>query len=254
MGATMTLTESHDQAANMPLTQENSATAAYDTAGLDFWSQRYALEGEIWGTDASITAQLLAERLAEDSRIKRVLEVGFGYGRDLREFLEHGHNVEGIEVAAFGLSMAAKGLQKYLETNKAQLMWGDFTSASLGGDYDAISSHRVLHLLGNNGKVRAFVNKCFSVLKPDGLLYVSARNPDDYNPEQMFKIGDQAAYKDRPQQIISFWDKARFEESFGKKFEILDVVNGTEIESAKNPVDSHFSLMIAKRRIEPLGP
>ena len=227
------------------------------TSGVDqgmFWSDRYLQEGHIWGDDASITAQLLAERLAEssDSSVKTILEVGFGYGRDIKELALTGHKVVGIEVASAALTESVAQVNEYLNSGRVQLVLGDFNHTNYWqGDFDALTCHRMLHLLGNNGLVRAFANRAAAVLKDNGLLYVSARDPRDYNEQQMVMRGPNIAeYKDRPGHLISFWDKARFAETFGKKFEILDYVEGTEIESQKNPVNSHFTLMIARKRPE----
>lgn len=221
---------------------------------LDFWSRRYIDEGHIWGDDGSLTAQMLAEKLAEsdDASVKTILEVGFGYGRDIKELAIQGHKIVGIETASAALHESANQVGRYLQSGQVQLLLGDFNHTNyLKKDFDAVTCHRTLHLWGNNGLVRAFANKTASVLKDNGLLVVSARNEKDFNPDQMVMIAPNLAeYKDRPGHQISFWNEARFHETFGKKFEILECIHGVEIESQKNPVDSHFTLMIARKKPE----
>lgn len=220
----------------------------------DFWSKRYKNEGHIWGDDASLTAQKLAEKLSESDNysVKTILEVGFGYGRDIKELALTGHKIVGIEIAAYGLTEAATEVAELITAGKVHLNLGDFNNSQhLGNHFDAISCHRMLHLLGTNGLVRAFANRAAASLKEGGLLCVSARDPRDYNQKQMEWVAPNIAeYKERKGHLISFWDQARFSETFGKKFEIIEFIEGTEIESLKNPVDSHFTLMIAKRKPE----
>ena len=72
---------------------------------LDFWSERYKKEGHIWGDNPSLTGLRLAEVLPPSAK---VLEVGFGFGRDILEMLKHGYTVTGVEEASIGLDEAVK--------------------------------------------------------------------------------------------------------------------------------------------------
>ncbi|MCB1532855.1 MAG: class I SAM-dependent methyltransferase [Alphaproteobacteria bacterium] len=216
------------------------------------WDKRYTKEGAIWGWEPSETAKLLAEKLAPASK---VLEVGFGYGRDIAELVKEGHFVHGLEESTVGLNLAVQELKKFGLSNKSHLTFGEFTSAALPQEYfDAIYSHRVLHLLKDNGLVRAFANSAARGLKSGGLLFISARDERDFDPEQMIKLEDgRAAYKDtvkgREGHIISFWSEERFEKTFSKKFKILSFVKGQEIESSTNPGKmSHYTIMMAEKK------
>lgn len=231
---------------------DQSNTAKNLTPGDNLWDKRYATEGAIWGWEPSETAMLLAEQLAPASK---VLEVGFGYGRDIVELAKQGHIVHGLEESTVGLKLAVEQLKQYGLSNKAHLTFGEFTSAAIPKKYyDAIYSHRVLHLLGDNGLVRAFANSASRGLKPGGLLYLSARDHRDFDPEQMTSLPDgRAAYKDtvkgREGHIISFWNKERFQETFSKKFNILGFEHGQEIESKNNPGKlSNYTIMIAEKK------
>lgn len=239
-----------DRVHNMELAVERTQSEGELENHLDFWSKRYVREGHIWGDEPSLTADRLIDVLHPDSK---VLEIGFGYGRDLVHMLNEGHRVYGIEKAAIGLSEATRQVQQYLDAGKGHLMLGEFNNADLKQEsFDAVVSHRVLHLLGSNGLTTAFANRAAGVLKPGGLLYVSARDTRDFNDTQMKWVGDNIAeYKNRgPGQQISFWDRERFNRVFGKKFDIIGFEEATEIESTTNPVNSHFTIMMARKKTE----
>ena len=111
----------------------------------DSWSKRYRKEGKIWGDSPSEVAHILVNNLSPASRI---LEIGFGYGRDLKLLLEHGHTLTGVERSTVGLDMAASNLENYFEGGQLHLVLGDFIKANLSQNfYDAAYSHRTIHLL-----------------------------------------------------------------------------------------------------------
>ena len=214
------------------------------------WSNRYEAEGKIWGDEASPSALILEDLLDSPSLIA---EFGYGYGRDMRELAQMGHKVTGIEKSEVGEQMAKELLGKYIEAGQAHFLHGDFSTAPLGKEeYDAVESHRVLHLLGNNGLVRAFKKQAEKILKPEGLLVVSARNENDFNDTKMKWLDKEAGvaeYKDRPGHIISFWTDKRFEDTFSDKFNIESLKATTEIESQQNPEDSHITIMVARKKL-----
>lgn len=211
------------------------------------WSKRYEQEGHIWGDDPSEVALRLGAVLRPNSKI---FEYGYGYGRDVVELMARGHHVQGIDEAAEGLKEATRMVAKMLNGRIATLSSGDFSQTILPkGQFDAITSHRMLHLLGTNGKVRAFVESAAHVLKPGGLLYVSARNQDDFHEDTMIRHSlDLVERKDRPGHLISLWDKARFEKTFGQQFEIIDFIDGQEIETMGKDEMTNFTIMMAKKR------
>lgn len=255
----ITVEHRRDSAAPSPVTRLDG----YDNFIVsDIWSRRYLAEGHIWGDEASQTAEMLVDHLQHPSRI---LEIGFGYGRDLTRLLQEGHNVTGVEKAAIGLAEATRQIQQYMDHGRAHLTLGDFTTTDpRPGGVDAVLSHRVLHLLGQNGLVSAFVNKTAAALKPGGLLFVSARDHRDFNPEQMNRHDDGTiTYRedvkklgDRRGQLISLWDQARFEEAFSKKFDFIGFEQGNEPESINNvdadgkPVQTFYTIMKARKKFE----
>ena len=72
-----------------------------------FWDRRYREEGAIWGEGPSPAAVLLGRHLAPGNR---VLDVGFGYGRDLVYLGQQGCRVSGVEMAVEGARQASRRL------------------------------------------------------------------------------------------------------------------------------------------------
>jgi SAM-dependent methyltransferase len=237
--------------------RDSSLTAAQEfqidpiAIGRD-WDSRYTKWKRIWGDKPSPAVRTFLDNLDE---VSHVLEVGFGYARDSLAICQSGHSLEGLELSSVGLTDACSQMSQYIASGRASLTIGDFTSRRIAkGSFDALFVHRVIHLLGNNGLVDAFASKAAKVVKPGGLIVISARDKRDFDETQMVERPDgMVEYKpdvpDRQGQLISLWDEARFRETFGEKFEILSLKESTEIEAINNPNKvAKFTIMTAVRK------
>lgn len=216
------------------------------------WDNRYARWKRIWGDKPSPAVRNFLDSIDE---VSHVLEVGFGYARDSLAICQAGHSLEGLELSSVGLTDACSQMSQYIASGRASLTIGDFTSRRIAkGSFDALFVHRVIHLLGNNGLVDAFASKAAKVVKPGGLIVISARDKRDFDAAQMIERSDgMVEYKpdvpDRQGQLISLWDEARFRETFGDKFQILSLKESEEIEAVNNPNKlAKFTIMTAVRK------
>lgn len=205
-----------------------------DIKKLDTWSLRYLKEGHLWGDKPSETATLLINNLHPQQKI---LEIGYGYGRDLLSLLKNRHNIKGIETSTVGHFEATRIIGEYIKNDKANLETGNIITSPLQQNFfDAVMAHRVLHLTPEDD-IEPFVNRVAGTLKPTGYAVFSARNPDDFDAEQMEWIDEKnktAKYKNRDSHIINFWDKEKFTKYFSPKFNIVSFHKGKEIESINN--------------------
>ena len=215
----------------------------------NLWDRRYRIEGPIWGDEPSFTAHLLLKQIAPQSQI---IDLGYGYGRDLKALIALGHTVTGFELSIEALRQTAKSLMQ-AGLDERKILWlGRFNKAQLQSNfYDGLISHRSLHLI-DDGVVEAIAIKAHQVLKPGAVLCVSARDPRDFDKRRMRMIEPGVAEyteEDRSGHIIRFWDENRFEQVFNDGFEILDFVQGSELESSSDS-DTHayFTIMRARRR------
>src|SRR5438876_9345834 len=69
----------------------------------EFWDRRYSKEGAIWGEVPSPTAQTAARYVQPQDR---VLDIGFGYGRDLPFFARQQCRVWGVDLSQEGCRRA----------------------------------------------------------------------------------------------------------------------------------------------------
>jgi cyclopropane fatty-acyl-phospholipid synthase-like methyltransferase len=215
----------------------------------DFWDHRYRTEGAIWGEQPSPTAVRVAAHLPARAR---VLDIGFGYGRDLAFLAGRGCHVWGVEISREGYRLAE---QRLLAQGNAveQLYLGRFEKLSLPeASFDAILSHRMAHLLLTAEAVADFTDRLHRLLQPGGILAIGARNLEDLDPAKMVQAGEQVyEYRCRPDHRIRYWDDESFRKRFDNLFTIDELEHAREEESRANPVPCHLTILIARKKCRP---
>jgi SAM-dependent methyltransferase len=216
-----------------------------------FWDRRYREEGAIWGDGPSVTALLASQLLRPRSR---VLDVGFGYGRDLTFLLREGHRACGIDLSAEGRRQAEARLRR-AGVEAEWLRTGRFEDGELpGGPFDAVLSHRMAHLLLTPGEVRRFAARAWQVLRPGGVLAVAARDLRDLDPAEMVAVGEDVyEYRRRPGHRIRYWGTATFREAFGPGFAVEALTRATEGETAARPAPCRLTVLVGRKRADGAG-
>ncbi len=213
------------------------------------WDRRYKEEGSIWGDKPSETALLLLENIGKECNL---VDFGYGYGRDLESLARLGHKVTGYEMSGEGFYQTSQRVGDLVANGDVALGLGHFYLAPLEMEYyDAVYSHRTLHLLDDN-IIDSFILKSHEILKSNGIICISARNSRDFNSDQMNEIEPGVAeYKDinRRGHRIRFWDNDYFIEKFSQYFNILKFVERNEIEAVSNSKQqAHFTIMLARKK------
>jgi SAM-dependent methyltransferase len=211
-----------------------------------FWDHRCRAEGAIWGNGPIPTAELAARYLQEGDR---VLEVGFGYGRDMCYLLQQRYRFFGIEASREGHRLTEDRLRhEGLEADG--LMLSNFEKNTLAdGSFEAVLCHRMLHLLVSRKAVVEFVEQIQRVLRRGGLLCVGVRNASDLDPTSMARVDDNVyEYTQRPGHRIRYWDDAAFHEFFYGAFTLLTLTGAVEQESASNLVPCSLTLMAGRKK------
>ncbi len=212
----------------------------------NFWSERYSAEGMVWGEGHSPTAALAIQHFPAACR---VLEVGLGYGRDLLFLAKQGFRVSGVDPSIEGIKMVEKLLQANGQQSEklfpTTLEKADLPSSS----FDAILSHRTLHLLTSAQAIEQFVEKLAKITKPNAVLCIAARDLRDLDLTQMqAREPGIYEYRERPGHLVSYWDEKRFEHVFKTAFEIISFQEAIEQESENNPVPCYLTIMLARKR------
>lgn len=220
-------------------------TASVNNPLAHFWDERFANEGAIWGEDPSPTATLVQELAAPGSR---VLDVGFGYGRDMAYLLKQGHRVWGVDLSHVGQEKAEERLNRE-GVQAEELKVSDYAEHVFAAEsFDMIFSHRVAHLLTTPEAIARFAEVTHHLLKPGGWFCLGVRDTRDLRPEDMVQIGPHVfEYKHRPGHRIRYWNEQAFSDVFGKAFDIHSLTLASELESSTRPVPTNLTIMTARK-------
>jgi SAM-dependent methyltransferase len=218
-----------------------------DEAG--FWDERFRREGVIWGEEPSPTARIAVKYLPANAL---VVEIGFGYGRDLAFMLRQGYRVWGVDLSPEArrrteARLGHDGLwPERLETTSFE------ATTCPAGMFDAVLSHRMAHLLVTPQAVERFVETMRRVLRPGGVVCLGMRNTEDINPTEVRCEKDHVGeYLPRPGHWIRFWDDEGLRQAFGKTFTFLALERVCETESRDRPVPCHLTVLVARKMAGP---
>jgi SAM-dependent methyltransferase len=210
-----------------------------------FWSRRYCTEGTVWGDTHSPTVALAMPHMPPGAH---VLEVGFGYGRDLVFLARHGFKVTGLEPSVTGTQMARQRLDQ-AGAHVEELLLTTLEDADIpAARFHAVISHRMLHLLTTREAIDKFILKLQHVMRPGALLCIGARDTQDLDTTKMLpRETGIYEYRHRPGHLVSYWDAPRFTAVFGAAFEILEFRQATEPEAHNHPVPCYITIMLARK-------
>jgi SAM-dependent methyltransferase len=210
-----------------------------------FWDERFRREGAIWGEGPSPTVKALVPRLSAGAL---VLEVGFGYGRDLAFLIGQGHRAWGVDLSPEARRRTEERLRR-AGLRAERLLTGRFEDSDLPtGQFDAVYSHRMAHLLVTDGAVARFAAQARRALRPGGTLCLAVRNADDRDPAEVRRVAEGVdEYVPRPGHWIRFWDDAALRQAFGNAFHIQAFERVCENESRGRPVPCHLTILVGRK-------
>ncbi|AIQ17416.1 methyltransferase type 11 [Paenibacillus sp. FSL H7-0357] len=137
-----------------------------------YWSDRFAREGMIWGEQPSGSA-LRAKAWFLEQGIKSVLVPGAGYGRNTKVFSSQ-FDTYGIELSSAALKLAVEW------DSSTRFIEGSALEPQLEHQVDAVYCYDVLHLFLAGERYR-LIDAALAQLRPGGLLYFTSFSDEDPN-------------------------------------------------------------------------
>lgn len=149
----------------------------------EYWEERFASRGRLWGSVPTEAARRAARRCA--SLNGPLLVPGCGYGRNLGPLLAPGRCVVGLDTSLAALSLAGRAPGALL--CRADCRRVPFAS----GTFAAVVALNILHLL-DPGEQDAFLAEALRTLQPGGLLLLNALSTADASLRSLCRVGDGA--------------------------------------------------------------
>jgi SAM-dependent methyltransferase len=137
-----------------------------------YWSQRFAREGMIWGSEPSPSAGWAKQKFIE-AEASSVLVPGAGYGRNTKVFAAE-FDVYGIELSEAALELAAEW------DTGTTFIAGSALEPQLEHQVDAVYCYDVLHLFLAEDR-RRLIEACLGQVRSGGLLYFTSFADEDPN-------------------------------------------------------------------------
>lgn len=174
----------------------------------EFWDDSFKDKQEMWGFDAADSVIDTVD-LFEKNKIKKILIPGFGYGRNVKLFLDRGFDVTGIEISETAIRLAEKHIGR-----KARIYHGSVADMPFDDEeYDGVFCHALIHLL-DPGRRSALIESCHGQLRPGGLMVFVAISKNTPAYGQGEKTGEDTFLTPHGIRIF-YYDAAAVTREFG---------------------------------------
>ena len=143
-----------------------------------FWDANYREDPDFFGTEESAFARWSLPHM-RSHKVRSVVELGFGYGRDIVFFRRNGFEITGVELSAEGYNTASRRLKddegiKLLETDALS-----YLKSSHSGVWDAVYSNLFLNMHFTREEHLDIFTEIARVLRTGGLHLFSVRSNND---------------------------------------------------------------------------
>lgn len=141
-----------------------------------FWRRKYAHDPAFFGEAESEFARWCLPRLRADRKVRELVDLGCGYGRDTRFFGTQGFRVRGVDFA--GVPPA--------RTRRSRNPWGfvesdcgEFLQRQRPGSVDAVYSNMLFNMDFTEAEHRSLFGEVCRALRPGGWHLYSVRSITD---------------------------------------------------------------------------
>ena len=196
--------------------------SVYTNEMRNYWNERFASGGEIWGIEPSKTAYY-ALKLFKNLDLKTVIVPGAGYGRNTKLFSDAGFNVVGVEISDIAVKEARKFDTRTKFYRKTVL-----EIDSINGKFDAIYCFNLLHLFKKKERL-LFIEKCNRVLKVGGFVFFVVFSDKEESFGRGMKV-EENTFESKPGRIAHYFTREDLLLHFNK----FDVIEIGEMEDKEN--------------------
>ena len=188
----------------------------------NYWNERFASEGEIWGIKPSKTAYY-ALKLFKSLNVRSVIIPGAGYGRNTKLFGCSGFKVVGVEISDDAVKRARKFDTKSKFYRKTAL-----EIDSINGKFDAVYCFNLLHLFKEKERL-LFIDKCNKILNNDGFAFFVVFSDKEISFGRGKKI-EENTFESKPGRIAHYFTKEDLLAHFNN-FDVIEIGEMTDEEN-----------------------
>lgn len=184
----------------------------------DFWEESFKDKHEMWGFEPSKSTVIVNDFFVEQ-KVKNVLVLGIGYGRNAQMFLYHGMTVTGIEISKTAIQLAHQHFGDELHIHHGSVTKMPFDDNL----YDGIYGYAIIHFLDKKERAK-LIQDCFNQLTENGFMIfaVVSKNAQIYGQGSCI---DKDRFAIHGGLKMFFYDKETIQDEFSQVglFEILEV-------------------------------
>ncbi len=197
---------------------------------LGYWNDMYSKENA-FGTGPTKLA-IYAEKIMNENKVRTVLELGCGQGRDSLFFAEKGYQVTAIDFSKNAVNYVKKIIEQN-EIENIDVKLQDIVQLDLDHKFDCIYSNLALQFFNQN-QLSDIFKKVSRMLHEDQVFIFSTKKPGDKYHNVGRKINEKAFMTN--DIVRYFFDKGEIEEMLKPFFEIetLEEEDHTNADGSKS--------------------
>jgi len=190
------------------------------------WEKNFSIKTEMFGLEPSFPAKKAIE-LFKEHKIKKIIELGAGLGRDTIFFAKNSIHVEALDYSPSAIKVINEKAEKQNLSNYISTKIFDIRKKIPFKDnsVDACFSHMLYCMALTNIELESLNNEICRVLKPNGINIYTVRHTSDGDYRKGIHRGEDLYENDG--FIIHFFSKDKVN-SLLKGFQNLEIENFEE--------------------------
>ena len=185
------------------------------------WEKNFSSKPEMFGLEPSISAKK-ALRLFQEKKIKKIVEIGAGLGRDTIFFAKNSIHTTALDYSSSGIEIINQKIKKnnlkdYISTKlfdvRQKLPFKD-------NSIEACYSHMLYCMALTSKDLEKLNNEIHRILKPDGINIYTVRHENDGDFKKGIHRGENLYENDG--FIVHFFSKDKINQ-LSKGFKVLDI-------------------------------